>query len=115
MDRLFHFFAIAECIVHDANSLQVRSQATVSCSQPEDNSLLMSCQTVDLSQWLWLWVQFLGQTWIIINSHYPVGWTGGGGELSVSLSVCLSLSKHFLVLAVMVNAKYQNKVIVSLV
>ena len=47
MDRLFCFFAFAECIVHDANSLQVRSQATVSCSQPEYRGLLMSCQTVD--------------------------------------------------------------------
>ena len=47
VDRLFCFFAIAECRVHDANSLQVRSQATVSCSQPEYSGLLMSCQTVD--------------------------------------------------------------------
>ena len=47
MDRLFCFFAIAECRVHDANSLQVRSQAAVSCSQPEYSGLLMSCQTVD--------------------------------------------------------------------
>ena len=34
MDRLFRFFAIAECRAHDASSPQVRSQATVSCSQP---------------------------------------------------------------------------------
>ena len=47
VDRLFCFFAIAECRVHDANSLQVRSQATVSCSQPEYSGLLMSFQTVD--------------------------------------------------------------------
>ena len=47
MDRQFCFFAIAECRVHDANSLQVRSQATVSCSQPDSSGLLMSCQTVD--------------------------------------------------------------------
>ena len=47
MDRLFRFFAIAECRVHDASSLQVRSQATVSCSQPEYSGLLKSCQTVD--------------------------------------------------------------------
>ena len=47
MDRLFCFFAIAECRVHDANSLQVRWQATVSCSQPAYSGLLMSCQTVD--------------------------------------------------------------------
>ena len=47
MDRLFRFFAIAECRVHDANLLQVRSQATVSCSQPEYSGLLVSCQTVD--------------------------------------------------------------------
>ena len=33
--------------VHDANSLQVHAQATVSCSQPEYRGLLMSCQTVD--------------------------------------------------------------------
>ena len=44
---LFCFFAIAECRVHDANLLQVCSQATVSCSQPEYSGLLMSCQTVD--------------------------------------------------------------------
>ena len=31
---------------HDAKSLQVRSQATVSCSQPEYSGLFMSCQTV---------------------------------------------------------------------
>ena len=47
MDRLFLFVAIAECRVHDANSLQVCSQATVSCSQPEHSGLLMSCQTAD--------------------------------------------------------------------
>ena len=47
VDRLFRFFAIAECRVHDANSLQVRSQATVSCSQPEYSGLPMSCQMVD--------------------------------------------------------------------
>ena len=47
VDSLFRFFAIAECRVHDANLLQVRSQATVSCSQPEYSGLLMSCQTVD--------------------------------------------------------------------
>ena len=47
VDRLFRFFAIAECRVHDANSFQVRSQATVSCSHPEYSGLLMSCQTVD--------------------------------------------------------------------
>ena len=33
--------------VHDASLLQVCSQATVSCSQPEYSGLLMSCQTVD--------------------------------------------------------------------
>ena len=43
VDRLFCFFAIT----HDANSLQVRSQASVSCPQPESVGLLMSCQTVD--------------------------------------------------------------------
>ena len=47
MDRLFRFFAIAECRVHDASLLQVHSKATVSCSQPEYSGLLMSCQTVD--------------------------------------------------------------------
>ena len=47
MDRLFRFFAIAECRVHDANSLHVRSQATLFCSQPENSGLLMSRQTVD--------------------------------------------------------------------
>ena len=47
MDCLFRFFAIAECRVHDANSLQVRSQATVSCSLPEYSGLIMSCQAVD--------------------------------------------------------------------
>ena len=47
MDHLFRLFAIAECRVHDASSFQVRSQATVSCSQPEYSGLLMSCQTVD--------------------------------------------------------------------
>ena len=47
MDRLFRFFAIAECRIHDASSLQVHSQATVSCSQPEYSGLLMFCQTVD--------------------------------------------------------------------
>ena len=47
VDRLFCFFAIAECRVHDAKSLQVRSQATVSCAQPVYSGLLMSCQTVD--------------------------------------------------------------------
>ena len=47
VDRLFLFFAIAECRVHGANSLQVCSQATVSCSQPEYSGLLMSCQTAD--------------------------------------------------------------------
>ena len=46
-DRLFRFFAIAECRVHDANSLHVRSQATFFCSQPKCIGLLMSCQTVD--------------------------------------------------------------------
>ena len=46
VDRLFRFFAIAECRVH-ASSLQVRSQATVSCSQPEYSGLLMSCPTVN--------------------------------------------------------------------
>ena len=48
VDCLFRFFAIAECRVHDANSLQVRSQATVSCSQTKYSCLLMSCQMVDL-------------------------------------------------------------------
>ena len=33
--RLFCFFAIAECRVHDASSPQVCSLATLSCSQPE--------------------------------------------------------------------------------
>ena len=47
VDRLFRFFAIAECRVHDAKSLQVCSQATVSCLQPEYSGLLMSCQKVD--------------------------------------------------------------------
>ena len=47
VDRLFCFYAIMKCRVHDANSLQVRSQDTVSCSQPEYSGLLMSCQTVD--------------------------------------------------------------------
>ena len=47
MDRLFRFFAIAECRVHDASSLQVHSQATVFCSQPEYSGLLKSCQRVD--------------------------------------------------------------------
>ena len=37
----------SQCRVHDANSLQKRSQATVSCSQPEYSGLLMPCQTVD--------------------------------------------------------------------
>ena len=46
VDRLFRFFAFAECRVHDANSLQLRSQATVSCSQPEHGGMLMSCQMV---------------------------------------------------------------------
>ena len=39
VDRLFRYFAIAECGVHGASSLQVRSQATVSCSQPEYSGL----------------------------------------------------------------------------
>ena len=47
MDRLFRFFVMAECRVHDANSLQVCSQATVSCSQPKYSGLLTSCQTVN--------------------------------------------------------------------
>ena len=47
MDRLFCLFEIAECRVHDASSLQVRSRATVPCSQPEYSGLLMSCQAVD--------------------------------------------------------------------
>ena len=47
VDRLLCFFAVAECRVHNASSLQVRSQATVSCSQPKYSSLLMSCLTVD--------------------------------------------------------------------
>ena len=47
VDRQFRIFAIAECRVHDAISLQVCSQATVSCSQTEYSGLLMSCQTVD--------------------------------------------------------------------
>ena len=47
VDHLFRFFAIAECRVHDASSLQVRSQATVSCSQSEYSGLLVSYQTVD--------------------------------------------------------------------
>ena len=47
MGRLFRFFAVTECRVHDASSLQVCSQATVSCSQPEYSGLLMSCRTVD--------------------------------------------------------------------
>ena len=38
MDRLFRFFAIAECRVDDASSLQARSQATVSCSQPGNSN-----------------------------------------------------------------------------
>ena len=46
-DRLFRFFAVVECRVRDASSLQVCSQATVSCSQPEYSSLFMSCQTAD--------------------------------------------------------------------
>ena len=46
MDRLFRFFAITECRVHDVNSFQEHSQATVSCSQPEYSDLLMSCQMV---------------------------------------------------------------------
>ena len=45
--RLFRFFAIAECRVHDADSFQVCSQATVSCSQTEYRGLLMFCQTVE--------------------------------------------------------------------
>ena len=47
MDHLFCFFAITECRVLDASSLQVRSQATVSCSQPEHSGLLMFCRAVD--------------------------------------------------------------------
>ena len=47
MDRLFCFFAITECRVHDASLHQVCSQATVSCWQPEYSGLLMSCPTVD--------------------------------------------------------------------
>ena len=47
VDGLFCFFAIAECRVHDASLLQVRLQATVSCSQPEHSGLIMSYQTVD--------------------------------------------------------------------
>ena len=47
IDHLFCFFAITECRVHDAKSLQVRSQGTVSCSQPEYSGLLMSCQMFD--------------------------------------------------------------------
>ena len=47
VDRLFCFFAIAECRVHDASWLQVRLQATVSLSKPEYSGLLMPCQTVD--------------------------------------------------------------------
>ena len=47
MDRLFRFYAIAECRFHDANSLQVRSQATVTRLQPEYSGLLMSCQTIE--------------------------------------------------------------------
>ena len=43
VECLSRFFAIAEGRVLDANSLQVRSQATVSCSQPEYIGLLMSC------------------------------------------------------------------------
>ena len=47
VDSLFRCLAIAESRVHEANSLQVCSQATVSCSQPEYSGLLMSCQTAD--------------------------------------------------------------------
>ena len=47
VDHLFCCFASAECRVHDANSLRVRLQATVSCSQPEYSGLFMSCQMVD--------------------------------------------------------------------
>ena len=46
MDRLFRFFAIAECRVHDAKSFQC-PRRPVSCLQPEYSGLLMSCQTVD--------------------------------------------------------------------
>ena len=35
VNRLFRFFAITECRVHDASSLQVCLQATVSCAQLE--------------------------------------------------------------------------------
>ena len=41
------FFAIAECRVHEGSSFQVCSQVTVSCSQPENSGLVMSCQMVD--------------------------------------------------------------------
>ena len=47
VDCLFCFFAIAECRIHDANSLHARSQATMSYSKPEYSGLLMSCQTAD--------------------------------------------------------------------
>ena len=50
-----------ECRVQDASSLQVCSQATVSCSQPEYSGLLMSWQTVD-------WVSRT-----LIN-YYPYVW-----------------------------------------
>ena len=47
MERLFCFFAIADCRVNDVNSFQARSHATVSCSQSEYSGLLMYYQTVD--------------------------------------------------------------------
>ena len=47
VDCLFRFFECTECRVHDINSLQVHSQTTESCWQPEYSGLLMSCQMVD--------------------------------------------------------------------
>ena len=41
------WWTVCSASLHDVNSLRVRSQAKVSCSQPEYSGLLMSCQTVD--------------------------------------------------------------------
>ena len=48
------FFAISECRVHNASSLQVRSQATVSRLQPEYSGLLMLLMSNELQGYIFV-------------------------------------------------------------
>ena len=80
MDRLFRFFAITECRVHDANSLQVRSQTTVSCSQLEYSGLLMSCKMVDwVSRGVVVSSGSIPMTFLAVSGqNFPFLVSGGG-------------------------------------